>query len=303
MSFFVYFQVIGTIALVVACVMMVNNPIEIDQAPAVNQVASYSPITESHLESQAAQLVASPSTKRNCKVEELVDLLEAATLESSEEDCEVEELADLLEATTLTSSSVAGAQQIETTTSIVVESMDIEMTDVASVYAEISEVISVEVEMVDAPVPPLKSCLKSKSAFRSAKSVRFEGPSSDSIRGQIALFEVKSAPSYHKEYMMMSQAPHKSFPLFVEFDDEGNLNGWFTKRDGKNRRPTFKGTFDKCRPWAFCNTCKGNLADGFLDPITNFPKAVLEADSGSSLHNFVEEDQIRRYHCESHGGY
>ncbi|KAA8568588.1 hypothetical protein MFRU_012g01340 [Monilinia fructicola] len=247
MSFFAFLQVIGNALVVAACVLLVSNPIQFD---------SPSPITESLPEPQATQLVAPSSTKKMGRVGELMGPAQSAstspmvkrktfTPHKMERRSTIDQQPSFQSPEAVApSSSVAGAQHMETITSLVNTTIDIEMTDVASVYAEISEVISVEIEMTDAPIPELKSCFRSNDAPRSAKSVSFEGPSSDRIRGRLSTFEVDNlAPRFHEEYMATKQGPNMTFPLIIEFDDEGNATGWFSKRDSIYYPPTAQGAF------------------------------------------------------------
>ncbi|KAB8296979.1 hypothetical protein EYC80_002382 [Monilinia laxa] len=247
MSFFDFLQVIGTALVVAVCVLLVSNPIHLD---------SPSPITQSLPEPQATQLVAPSSTKKLGRVGELMGAIQDAPTSPLMKRKAFTPHPMVRRSTIVQqpsfqsykavdhSSSVAGAQRIKTITSIVNTTIDIEMTDAASVYAEISEVISVDIEMIDAPIPELKSCLRSNDAPRSAKSVSFEGPSSGRIRGRLSTFEVDNlAPRFHEEYMATKQGPNVTFPLIAEFDHEGNATGWFSKRDSIYYPPTAQGTF------------------------------------------------------------
>ncbi|KAI9646284.1 hypothetical protein NHQ30_005725 [Ciborinia camelliae] len=265
MSFFDYLQVIGSALVVAVCVFLIKNPINLEEA-----TVQVTPMAFALAYSERRSMSIRPSCQSTKAV--------------------------------TPSSSVAGAQQIKTIPSIVTTSTDIEMTEVASAYAEISEVVSVEIEMMDAPIPQLKSCLKS-SAFRSARSVRFVGPSDDCIRGRVFTHVVSEMKSFHEEYMATS-GPHVSFPLTEETDLEGNATGWFSKQDSIYFPPKVEvqGDLADCEAYTTCATCRGNLSYGFLDPIVDYPDSVLEAEDIWALNLYVSRDVERRYHCRSHGG-
>ncbi|RAL60748.1 hypothetical protein DID88_009853 [Monilinia fructigena] len=173
MSFFDFLQVIGTALMLAACVLLVSNPIHLD---------SPSPITRSLPKPQATQVV-TPSTKKLGRVGELTGPIQDASTSPLMKRKAFTPHPMVRRSTIIQqpsfqsykavdhSSSVVGTQQMKAITSIVNTTIDIEMTDVASVYAEISEVISVDIEMTDAPIPELKSCLRSNGALHSAKSV------------------------------------------------------------------------------------------------------------------------------------
>ncbi|CAD6442748.1 147c6516-3f38-48fd-9720-f57f50a1b963 [Sclerotinia trifoliorum] len=317
MSFLSFLQVMGTTLVVAACVYLISNPLPLEETPVVIQVAPQ-PITQSLPESQAAQLAASSSTKKMTRVEQLAGsgmvasaspeirrrpvIRPAITLSLVER-----RLRDRLpsrqpiEEVIRFSSSVAGAQQKNTISSDIIMT-DVEMTEDASVYAEMSEVISTEVEMTDAPVFQLKSCFRSSSS-RSAKRVSFAGPSGDSIRGQVITYVVpRKMKNYHQKYLGQKRCPHETFPLVEERDQEGNATGWFTKRDGVFLHPIAHGVFERCDENASCTKCRESLSEGFLDPEVDFSDAILEAEE-YALGFYVLRDQYRRYGCINHGGH
>ncbi|ESZ90238.1 hypothetical protein SBOR_9375 [Sclerotinia borealis F-4128] len=317
MSFYDFLQVIGSALVVAICVLMMRSPIDFEVAPASQliQVAPPSPVTQSLSEPQAAQLVASPSPRKMSRVEELIGSVQV-TPTCPQRDRKPSprivfapaqlERRSMIKSPSIQSikadvhsSSVAGAQQIITTTSTVTTTMDIEMTDVASAYAEISEVISVEVEMVDAPAPQLKSCMKSSFASRSAKSVSFAGPSSDCIRGKIATHVVSEAFVYPSGWSPGAlQSPHETFPIIEEKDQEGNPTGWFYKQDSIYYPPKIEG---HALPLSFCRECHEHISHGFLNPIVDYTDAVLADIKG--VRDFVILDQAMRYNCGDHGGF
>ncbi|QSZ35612.1 hypothetical protein DSL72_008482 [Monilinia vaccinii-corymbosi] len=310
MSFFEFLQAVGSALMVAVCVILLSCPIHFDEAPVVIQVASPSPITRSLPEPQAAQPVASsPTTKEMSTIEELMGSIQISspsptrkrkvfTPHPVKKRSTIAQRPSFQSSKDVVRSSVAGAQQTKTITSIKTT------IDIETVHAKISETISVEVEMIDAPIPELKSCFKSNGAPRSAKSVRFEGPSSDCIRGRVSTFEVdKLGRSYHQAYMASKQAPSVASRLVEEVDTEGNANGWFSKRDSLYFPPTSRGTFVGNHEWHTCLACRGNLSKGFLDPMVDFPDSVLESGNDKwALVRLVKLDQVRRYHCTSHGG-
>ncbi|KAF7879500.1 hypothetical protein EAF04_000696 [Stromatinia cepivora] len=315
MSFFAFLQVMGTTLVVAACVYLISNPLTLEETPVVIQVAPQ-PITQSLPEPQAAQLVASSSTKKMSRVEELAGSITVASASPGRKRkpfirsaftplMERRSMNQLPSRQTskevIRSSSVAGAQQIKTISSTITMT-DIEMTEVASAYAEISEVISIEVEMTDAPVFQLKSCFKNSSS-RSAKRVSFAGPSRDSIRGRIITHVVpEEMKNYHQEYLGQKRCPHETFPLIEEKDQEGNATGWFTKRDGNYFLPIAQSTFERCDENATCTKCRESLSEGFLDPEVDYSDAILEPDE-NALGLYVLRDQYRRYGCIDHGGH
>ncbi|KAJ8065283.1 hypothetical protein OCU04_005981 [Sclerotinia nivalis] len=316
MSFFAFLQVMGTTLVVAACVYLISNPLTLEETPVVIQVAPQ-PITQSLPEPQAAQLVASSSTKKMTRVEELAGSIMVASASPERKRRPFIRSAftpSLMERRLMNqlpsrqrskevirSSSVAGAQQNKTISSIITMT-DVEMTEVASAYAEISEVISIEVEMTDAPVFQLKSCFRSSSS-RSAKRVSFAGPSGDSIRGRVITYVVpKKMKNYHQKYLGQKRCPHETFPLIEERDQEGNATGWFTKRDGNYFLPIAQSTFERCDENATCTKCRESLSEGFLDPEVDYSDAILEPDE-YALGFHVLRDQYRRYGCINHGGH
>ncbi|EDO04806.1 predicted protein [Sclerotinia sclerotiorum 1980 UF-70] len=299
MSFISFLQVMGTTLVVAACVYLISNPLPLEETPVAIQVAPQ-PITQSLPEPQLAGSTmiasASPEIKRR-------PVIRPVTLSPMERRRLMDRLSYFqpIKKVICFSSSVAGAQQNNTISSDITMT-DVEMTEDASVYAEISEVISTEVQMKNAPVSQLKSCFKSSSS-RPAKRVSFAGPSSDSIHGQVITYVVPGKMrNYHKKYLGQKRCPHETFPLVEERDQEGSATGWFTKRDGVFLPPIAQGTFESCDENACCTKCRESLSEGFLDPEVDFSDAILEAEE-YALGFYVLRDQYRRYGCINHGGH
>ncbi|KAF7881013.1 uncharacterized protein EAF02_006904 [Botrytis sinoallii] len=214
MSFTDILTFVGTALVVAVCFYIINNPVDIEAAPVAIQVAPLLPIISCPVvieaapvviqaapllpkikvlpEPQVAQLVASPSVKKRNRVEEFVGssvvapsspenkrktFVRLSSLSASEKRPTYRKPSRQSPKVTISLASVAGAQLLEAIQSAIPPPVDIVPTEVASAYAEISEVVSMEIEMSDAPmVSQLKSCFKS-SSNRFAKRVRFAGPS------------------------------------------------------------------------------------------------------------------------------
>ncbi|KAF7930173.1 hypothetical protein EAE99_004366 [Botrytis elliptica] len=340
MSFTDILTFVGTALVVAVCFYIINNPVDIEAAPVAIQVAPLLPIISCPVvieaapvviqaapllpkikvlpEPQAAQLVASPSVKKRNRVEEFVGssvvapsspekkrktFVRLSSPSASEKRPTYRKPSRQSPQVTISLSSVAGAQLLEAIQSAIPPPVDIVPTEVASAYAEISEVVSMEIEMSDAPiVSQLKSCFKS-SSNRFAKRVRFVGPSNDCIRGQIATYVVKKDMVCFRENNAGARSmPHESFPLIEEMDRQGNPTGWFTKRDSLFYPPEEQSRFDRCKEHTLCRQCRESVIEGFCDPEVDFSDDVLESDDPNALVHHVQRDQYSRYNCILHGG-
>ncbi|KAF7901784.1 uncharacterized protein EAF01_007083 [Botrytis porri] len=340
MSFTDILTLVGTALVVAVCFYIINNPVDFEAAPVVIQVAPLPTIINCEVvieaapvviqvtpllpkikvlpEPQAAQLVASPSVKKRNRVEEHVGssvvapsspekkrktFVRSSSPSVSEKKPTYRRPSRQTPEVTISLASVAGAQLLESIQSAIPPPVDIVPTEVASACAEISEVVSVEVEMVDAPmVSQLKSCFKS-SSNRFAKRVRFVGPSNDCIHGQIATYVVeKNMESFRERHAGDRSMPHESFPLIEEMDQHGNPTGWFSKRDSFFYPPEEQSRFGRCKEHTLCRQCRESVIEGFCDPEVDFSDDVLESDDPNALLNHVHRDQYSRYNCILHGG-
>lgn len=305
--------------MVAVCFYIINNPIVIEAAPVVTQAAPLLPKKKVLPKPQAAQLVASPSAKKRNRVEVLVGssvvtpfspekkrktfVRSSSPPPPSEKRSTYRKPSRKASRVTISFSSVAGAQLLEDIRSAIPPPAAIAPTEVASVYAEISEAVSMEVEMTDAPmISQLKSCFKSSSS-RFAKRVRFVGPSNDCIRGRLITYVVeKDMINYRKRHAGARSMPHESFPLIEEKDQQGNPTGWFSKQDSLFYPPEDKSKFDRCDEHAKCQQCRLSISEGFCDPEVDFSDDVLESDDPNALRLHVQRDQYSRYNCILHGG-
>ncbi|TGO28763.1 hypothetical protein BPAE_0023g00280 [Botrytis paeoniae] len=318
MSFTDILTFVGTALVVAVCFYIINNPVDIDAAPVVIQAAPLLPKIKVLTKPQAAQLVASPSVKKRIRVEELVGssvvapsspekkrmtFVRSSSPSVSEKKPTYRRPSRQTPKVTISLASVAGAQLLEAIQSAIPPPADIVPTEVASACAEISEVVSMEVEMTDAPmVSQLKSCFKS-SSNRFAKRVRFVGPSNDCIRGQIATYVVKKdMECFRERFAGGRQMPHESFPLVEEKDQQGNPTGWFSKRDSFLYPPEEQSRWDRCKEHTLCRQCRESVIEGFCDPEVDFSDDVLESDDPNALVHHVQRDQYSRYNCILHGG-
>ncbi|KAF7949085.1 hypothetical protein EAE96_008256 [Botrytis aclada] len=297
---------------------IINCPVVIEAAPVVIQAAPLLPKIKVLPKPQAAQLVASPSVKKRSRVEELAGspvvapsspekkrktFVRSSSPSASEKKPTCRRPSRQTPKVTISLASVAGAQLLEAIQSAIPPPTDIVPTEVASAYAEISEVVSMEVEMTDAPmVSQLKSCFKS-SSNRFAKRVRFVGPSNDCIRGQIATYVVKKdMDCFRESFAGYRQMPHESFSLIIEKDQHGNPTGWFSKRDSFFYPPEEQSRWDRCKEHQLCRQCRESVSEGFCDPEVDFSDDVLESDDPNALTHHVQRDQYSRYNCILHGG-
>lgn len=340
MSFADILTFVGTALVVAVCYYIINNPVVIEAAPVVIQVAPLPPIINCTVvieaapvaiqaapllpkikvlpKPQAAQLVASPSAKKRNRVEELVGssvvapsspekkrktFVRSSSPSVSEKKPTYRRPSRQTPKVTISLASVAGAQLLEAIQSVIPPPADIVPTEVASAYAEISDVVSMEVEMTDAPmVSQLKSCFKS-SSNRFAKRVRFVGPSNDCIRGQIATYVVKKNMVCFRERCAGARSmPHEKFPIIEEMDRQGRPTGWFTKRDSIFYPPEEKSRWHRCKEHTLCRQCRESVIEGFCDPEVDFSDDVLESDDPDALSKHVHRDQYSRYNCILHGG-
>ncbi|CCD54215.1 hypothetical protein ACHAPC_001006 [Botrytis cinerea] len=318
MSFTDFLSFVGTALVVAVCFYIINNPVVIEAAPVITQAAPLLPKKKVLPKPQAAQLVASPSAEKRNRVGVLVGssvvapsspekkrktFVRSSSPPPSEKRSTYRKPSRKVSRVTISFSSVAGAQLLEDIRSAIPPPAAIVPTEVASVYAEISEVVSMEVEMTDAPmISQLKSCFKSPSS-RFAKRVRFVGPSNDCIRGRLITYVVeKDMINYRKRHAGARSMPHESFPLIEEKDQQGNPTGWFSKQDSLFYPPEDKSTFDRCDEHTRCQQCRLSIMEGFCDPEVDFSDDVLESDDPNALLLHVQRDQYSRYNCILHGG-
>ncbi|TGO40737.1 hypothetical protein BHYA_0032g00160 [Botrytis hyacinthi] len=318
MSFADILTFVGTALVVAVCYYIINNPVVIEAAPVAIQAAPLLPKIKVLPKPQAAQLVASLSVKKRTRVEELVGssvvapsspekkrktFIRSSSPSVSEEKPTYRRPSRQTPKVTISFASVAGAQLLEAIQSAIPPPTDIVSTEVASAYAEISDVVSMEVEMTDAPmVSQPKSCFKS-SSNRFAKRVRFVGPSNDCIRGQIATYVVETDMICYREmYAGARSMPHEKFPIIEEMDQQGKPTGWFTKRDSFFYPPEEQSRWDRCKEHTLCRQCRESVIEGFCDPEVDFSDDVLESDDPDALSDHVHRDQYSRYNCILHGG-